>query len=366
MMWEKGIAAYVGLGHSLETIHNYLQLAHNYGYIRLFTSLHIPEADAKLVLADFHEFVADAVNLGYSITADISPQASTMLGASLSDLSSLKKLGLSAIRLDDGFSPEQIAAITVTSGLDVEINASTMTPATMHQIYTAKADLTRIRACHNYYPRPETGMSFSLFAERCQLLRDYKIPVLAFIPSRSCPRGPIFAGLPTVEKHRLISSKLAAKELLASQLVDGVLFGDPLVLEDELAAVAALDPSYIELQVTVEADVTTAEREILFSPHTNRTDPGEWVIRSQEARRICQTVIPARTTMPRRAGAVTIDNQDYLRYMGEMQVVRSPLPADPRVNLVAHIIPEEIFLLDYIRPGGAFRLKQFIGYNKGI
>ena len=62
--------------------------------------------------------------------------------------------------------------------------------------------------------------------------------------------------------------------------------------------------------------------------------------------------------MPRRAGAVTIDNQDYLRYMGEMQVVRSPLPADSRVNVVAHIIPEEVFLLDYIRPGDAFRLKE--------
>ena len=363
MMWEKGIAAYVGLGHSLETLHNYLQLAHNYGYTRLFTSLHIPEADAKLVLADFHEFVADAVNLGYSITGDISPQASIMLGVNLSDFSSLQKLGLGAIRLDDGFSPQEIAAITATSGLDIEINASTMTPATLQQIYTAKADFTRIRACHNYYPRPETGMSFSLFNQRCQLLRDYKIPVLAFIPSRSCPRGPIFAGLPTLEKHRLISSQLAAKELLASQLVDGVLFGDPLVLEDELAGVAALDPSYIELQVTVAADVSAAERQILFAPHTNRNDPGEWVIRSQEARRICQTPIPNRTTMPRRAGAVTIDNQEYLRYMGEMQVVLSPLPADPRVNVVAHIIPEEIFLLNYIKPGRAFRLKECIQHE---
>ena len=363
MMWERGIAAYVGLGHSLQTIHNYLQLAHNYGYTRLFTSLHIPEANAKLMVADFHEFVADAVYLGYSITADISPQTFTMLGANPSDFSSFKKLGLSAIRLDDGFSPNEIAAITATSGVDIEINASTITPATLHQIYTAKADFTRLRACHNYYPRPETGMSFPLFTERCQLLRDYKIPVLAFIPSRSCPRGPIFAGLPTLEKHRLISSQLATKELLASQLVDGVLFGDPLVLEDELAAVAALDPNCIEIQVKVATEISTAEREILFASHTNRTDPGEWVIRSQEARRICPAVIPARIAMPRPIGVVNIDNQDYLRYMGELQVVLSTLPADPRVNLVARIIPEEKFLLNYIKPGQAFRLKEFIEHE---
>lgn len=363
-MWEKGISAYVGMGNSLETIYRYLELAQTYGYTRLFTSLHIPEANAAVIVNEFHQFVAHAVKLGYSITADISPRACAMLGAKLSDFSALKKLGLSAIRLDDGFSPEQIAALSVTSGVDIEINASTITPISLQQIYSAKVDSTRIRACHNYYPRPETGLSFSLFAERCQLLRDYKIPVLAFIPSQSCPRGPIFAGLPTLEKHRLFSPQLAAKELLASQLVDGVLFGDPLVSEGELASVAHLDPACIELQVMVESDVSAAEREILFAAaHTNRTDPGEWVIRSQEARGLCQAVIPARSSMLRPPGAVTIDNQDYLRYMGEMQVVRSALSADSRVNVAAHVIPEELFLLDYISPGGTFRLKEVIAHE---
>lgn len=362
-MWEKGISAYIGLHESLDTILGYLRLAHHYGYTRLFTSLHIPEADANSVLADFHSFIDVAVNLGYSVTADISPQAFTMLGANVSDFSSLEKLGLSTLRLDNGFSPEEIAAITHSSGLEIELNASTMTPATLHQIYSAKADLSKIRACHNYYPRPETGLSFELFAERSKLLRDYNIPVLAFIPSRSCPRGPIFAGLPTLEKHRLLPPELAAKELLACQLVDGLLFGDQLASEEELASVAALEPSCIELQVATLPGLSTAEREILFANHTNRTDPGEWVIRSQEARNICQAVIPPRTAVPRLLGAVTIDNQNYLRYMGEMQILRFPLPADQRVNVVAHILPEEIFLLPYIGPGRTFRLKESIEYE---
>ncbi|MEG6586600.1 DUF871 domain-containing protein [Dendrosporobacter sp. 1207_IL3150] len=362
-MWEKGISAFVGMGNSLETICRYLELARLYGYSRLFTSLHIPEANSDEMVSDFHEFVAHAVELGYSITADISPRACEMLGADLSDFSALKKLGLSAIRLDDGFSPEQIAELSVTCGMDIEINASTITPITLQQIYNAKADVTRLRACHNYYPRPETGLAFNLFAERCQLLRDYKIPVLAFVPSRSYPRGPIFAGLPTLEKHRSISPQLAAKELLASQFVDGVLFGDPLVSEEELASVACLDASCIELQVVVEEDASAIEREILFAVHTNRTDPGEWVIRSQEARGMCHTAIPVRTSRPRQLGGVTIDNQDYLRYMGEMQVMRASLPADPRVNVVAHIIPEELFLVDYIKPGGSFRFKEVTAHE---
>lgn len=357
-MWEQGISAFVGMGESLGTIERYLELARTYGYTRLFTSLHIPEADASVLVREFHKFVDHAVSLGYSITADISPRACELLGAKLSDFSTLKELGISAIRLDDGYSPGQVAGLSATGGVDIEINASTVTPEVLRQIVAAGADLTRLRACHNYYPRPETGLSFALFAERSKLLRQYKIPVLAFVPSRSCPRGPVFAGLPTLEKHRQASAQSAAKELLYSQLVDGVLFGDPLAAEEELAAVAGIDPSCVELQVDVEANVSAAELDILFAEHTNRVDPGEYVIRSQQARGLCREVIPVRASRMRRPGAVTIDNQEYMRYMGEMQVVRSRLPADPRVNVVAHVVSDELFLLDYIEPGGRFRLKE--------
>jgi hypothetical protein len=357
-MWEKGISAYIGLGSSLTAIQSYLKLAQHYGYTRLFTSLHIPEANVKTVITDFKHFITAAVQLGYGVTADISAQAFTLLGASLTDLSPLKELGLTTLRLDYGFSPEQIATLTRSNDLEIELNASTATPANLHQLSQAKVDFTKIRACHNYYPRPETGLAFELFAQRSQLFRDYGIPVLAFIPSHSCPRGPIFAGLPTLEHHRLLTSELAAKELLACQLVDGVLFGDPLVPAAELAAVAALDANSIELHIIVEQDTPPAERAILFAAHTNRLDPGEKVIRSQQARTLCSHPIIARAPRQRQLGAITIDNQNYLRYMGEMQVIQASLPPDRRVNIAAQVIPEELFLLKYIRPGGSFQLKE--------
>lgn len=362
-MWEKGISAYIGLHHSLEVVCNYLKTARQYGYSRLFTSLHIPETDPNSLVQEFQTFLTVAVDLGYAVTADISPYAFTLLKASISDLSPLKQLGLSTLRLDYGFSAAEIAAITHTSALQIELNASTVTPSILQAIVAANADLSKIRACHNYYPRPETGLSFPLFAERSKLFRQYNIPVLAFIPSPTCPRGPIFAGLPTLEKHRNISSKLAAQELLASQLVDGILFGDPLVTENELAEVSALKEDCMELQVKVQPQLSTMERTILFSSHTNRTDPGEFVIRSQEARSLCKEAIAPRPSLARPVGAITIDNQDYLRYMGEMQVMTAALPADPRTNVVAHIIPEEIFLLSYLKPGGSFRLKEATSYE---
>ena len=54
---------------------------------------------------------------------------------------------------------------------------------------------------------------------------------------------------------------------------------------------------------------------------------------------------------PRPRGSITIDNEKYLRYMGEMQILKVSLLSDERVNVVARISPEDLFLLDYIRGG---------------
>ena len=358
-MWEKGISVYIGLQHSLDTNISYLKLAHHYGYRRLFTSLHIPEADSRALVSDFRTLMAEAASLGFAITADISPRTFSLLGASNDDLSLFMEWGLNALRLDYGFSPTYMGTITAKSRLNIEINASTVTAALLEDMATANVDFSRIQACHNYYPRPETGLSWASFAQRSALLHSHGIPVFAFIPSLSSPRAPLFSGLPTVEKHRLVPPVVAAKEFLACQLLSGILFGDPLASEEDLASVAALDPSCLELSVVVEKDLSPTERTILFAPfHTCRIDSGEYAIRSQEARSLCKTAIPIRSAMPRPVGALTIDNEAYGRYMGEMQLITDSLPADPRVNVAAHVIPEERCLLSYIRPGSIFRLKE--------
>ena len=93
-MLSKGISAYVGMGYTIESNRHYLRLARQYGFTRLFTSLHIPEADEEILLEEFHALVGEAVNLGFQITADISPKAFTLLQAGLDHLESLRRLGL--------------------------------------------------------------------------------------------------------------------------------------------------------------------------------------------------------------------------------------------------------------------------------
>jgi len=360
MSMERGISVYVGMGYKEDAIREYLFTAHQYGYSRIFTSLHIPEADSQKILNEFTNMVKYAKQLGFSITADISPASFELLGIKRENIDDLCKLGIDTLRLDFGFNLHETAQLVKESEFDIELNASTIDEKILNTILGEGIDTARLRACHNYYPRPETGLSYHLFVERSQLFRSYGIPVAAFIASHNNPRGPIYEGVPSLEKHRHMNPVTAAKHFFASKLVDAIIFGDPFASLEELSGVAALEESCIELAVETKPSISSMERAILLGRHTNRNDPGEHVIRSQEARSLCHETIMKQSPLPRPCGAVTIDNVEYLRYMGELQVVCHELPIDARTNVVAQVIKEELFLLEYIQPGCSFCFKDIL------
>jgi len=55
-------------------------------------------------------------------------------------------------------------------------------------------------------------------------------------------------------------------------------------------------------------------------------------------------------------GSITIDNENYGRYTGEIQIIRSDLKADDRVNVIGHVPENARLLLDCIKGGQAFML----------
>lgn len=356
---SKGISLFLGLGNRLDECLEYLEAAHSAGYTRLFTSLHIPEADSRTLLADCRHLIGSAKQRGFSVSADISPATLQLFGATLDDLKPLKDLELGALRLDYGFSPLDAVRIAKATGANIELNASTISATELSALANAGLPPHRTQACHNYYPRPESGLSYELFAQRSRFLRDHGIPVLAFIPSLAKPRGPLGCGLPTLEAHRGHSPLVAAKHLAASGLVQGILFGDPFATAQELNEVAAVRADCLELRFRPSRPLHAVERAIVCAPcHTNRLDPGAYAARSQEARSRCSETIDATTPLPRPRGSITLDNKNYGRYQGELQVVLQPLPADHRVNVVGQLLPDDMLLLDFLRPGQVFRLLE--------
>lgn len=356
-MVGRGISLYPGLGCPAEAGLAYLELARRAGFSRLFTSLHIPEADGGQLLAEFRRMVGQAAALGLAVTADISPRAFPALGAARGDLAALRRLGVAAVRLDFGFSEDEIAAWARHGDLPVVLNASTIDEAALERLLAAGVAPGAVEACHNYYPRPESGLSHALFAQRSRAFRRHGIPVSAFVPAHRAPRGPLHEGLPTLEAHRHRSALQAAKELIWGGEVDHVLVGDPLADPAEIAAIGALQEDCIELQVTLSRPLEGAERALLFAAHVNRTDPPAGAIRAA-AVTDGTAEVPAAGGQPRPRGSVTIDNRLYRRYAGNLQIQQQDLPADARVNVVARVIPEEVFLLDLIGPGRKFRLVE--------
>ena len=358
---QKGISLFAGLGYPLAASLQYLENAKAAGFSELFTSLHIPEANNEALLSELEIILAKAKELDFAVTADISPRTFRFFGGSLQNTASLARLGLTSLRLDDGFTCADIVRLTHEQQWSICLNTSTTTANDLQQLLDHGVYASRLRSCHNYYPRPETGLSWELFADRCRLFAAQGIEVAAFVPSLHNPRGPLFAGLPTLEAHRTLPAQAAAKELASSGLVQGIFFGDPLVTKEELLAVGRVDSQLLSLRLHLEPNLAPIERRLLDASHTNRQDPGAACIRSQEARGLCTEEILPRPAQPRPKGCVTIDNSDYGRYQGELQIVLQDLPADPRVNVVARIEPTELFLLDYLKPGSAFAFEIYPG-----
>ncbi len=357
---SKGISVFVGMNYSLEENKQFILSAKEYGFSGVFTSLHIPEANYEKAIEEFKELASLCSSLNMNIIADISPRAFTYLGADMNNLKVLKDMGIYGVRVDFGFTPEEIASFTRNPyGLKVEINASTVSGRFFSELNKFNPDYTKFQACHNYYPRLNTGISLETFKKKNEMLKSYGMKISAFVPSLINKRGPIFEGLPTLEVHRFIEPQVSAKELFALGM-DAVFFGDSIPSEKELKAVGALQEDVIELRVEM-FDACPIERNIVFgSCHVNRPDAAEDVIRSTNSRETLgkEDIIKPYNNIERKVGYVTIDNKDYLRYSGELQICKKALSMDKRVNVVGKVIEEDVFLLKYIEDETKFILVE--------
>ena len=55
-------------------------------------------------------------------------------------------------------------------------------------------------------------------------------------------------------------------------------------------------------------------------------------------------------------GDVLIVNDNLAHYRGELEIVLTEIPNDGERNLVATVKPEELMLLDFIKPGHHFKI----------
>jgi len=352
-----GISVYSGDCYTIRANMEYIDMASSFGVTRLFTSFNVAMGN-RLAFDEVVHIVKYAKSKDMDVMVDVSPEAFKLVGADIVDLGPFYQMGVSAIRCDYGFDAQAIAVMSSNAaGIDIVINASTATAGWVEEIIRAGGKVENIRACHNFYPRPYTGLSKGFFAEKTAMLKSYGLEVAAFIPSQAGKRGPLYEGLPTIEDHRVKSPVLAAKDLAYSGMVDAVYFGDAYASYEELKGILSVDPHVVELEVQIFEGISDIEREILFlSHHLNRMDASEYVIRSSISRSKAISPISPFNCIARDSNVITIDNEKMGRYMGELQIVKRPLPRDHRVNVVGKVDDSNGFLLDYIGPGTKFKL----------
>ncbi|NFF85398.1 DUF871 domain-containing protein, partial [Clostridium botulinum] len=313
----KGISIFLGMDNSIDKILELIKIAKNNGYDRIFTSLHIPEANYSVIVEEFKLVLDMAKKMNMKIIADISPKGFEYLQIKDMDLNKIKSIGIDVLRLDFGFTEEQIAKFTNNNlDINIELNASTITKDFLNKLNKYNVNYKNIQACHNYYPRKDTGISESLFLKKNSMLKEIGVEVSAFVPSLVGKRGPIYEGLPTIEKHRFMNPYLSAKHLFAMG-VDNVFFGDAMPSKEEIMEVGMIKEDIIELEVDLEDNSLITCNYLNQDFYTNRVDVAENVIRAAEGRLIVNnSVIEPFNTVDRKVGYVTLDNKGYLRYMG--------------------------------------------------
>ncbi|MGC4378859.1 MupG family TIM beta-alpha barrel fold protein [Fictibacillus sp. Mic-4] len=306
------------------------------GVKRAFTSLHIPEETGDLANRA-KNLLCVAKELGMEVYADISARTPEHLG--IDCFEDLTDLGVVGIRLDDFFDQQTI--MRLSESFQIALNASIILEDEWFELLNSGIEKIRLIAWHNYYPRRETGLDENFFRKQMKLYQDYNIPSCAFVPGRGEKRGPLFEGLPTLEKHRWIDPFAAAVELFDDG-VEEVYIGDP-------------EPGAMLLEQLIKYD---SNKVIPIRVKTASFKGGKYRPRPDFARDVLRLMntrttesVPPDNTVERPRGTVTVDNDLYGRYRGEIHITLQNLPADQRVNVIGSVVPEDLPLLSLIQPG---------------
>ncbi|MFS0749007.1 DUF871 domain-containing protein [Oceanobacillus sp. 1P07AA] len=326
------------------------------GFKGIFTSLHIPEDNPNIYVERLRKLGGIAKTYHMDLVADVSPKSLGYLGYSWENANELIDWGVTGLRVDYGIDDKTIADLS--KQMKVALNASTITEESINRIIHHDGDLSNMEAWHNYYPRPETGLGVEDFNQKSQWLKSIGLKVMTFIPGEETLRAPLYERLPTLEKHRKTSTFLAFVEFDHNEWVDHVYVGDTGISETSIDQIQ----HYInEKAFLLRIDVLTKDEEILQLlniNHNNRMDAARDVIRSVESRGYASkgnTMIKPLGIEARSKGSVTIDNCNYGRYQGELQITKVDLPKDNRVNVIGKIVAEDISILDYMKAGAKFK-----------
>lgn len=339
----------------------YLLLGEKYGFTRIFMSM-LEAKDVSTTKEKYQRIIQFGNRHGFSTTLDVSPRIFKQLGISYHDLAFFKELGVSAVRLDQGFDGMTEAELSYNpEHLIIELNMSNDT-GYLNNILSYQANEPFIYGCHNFYPQVGTGLEDSFFKRCSENFKKRGIHTAAFVSSQCGKHGPwnVNDGLPTRESDRYLPIEVQAKSMFMSNLIDDVIIGNSYASEDELQRLGNLNRYKLSFEVDMVKGISNVERKILLNEnHFRRGDSNALVARSTQPRvKYSEVKNPAHDNENEfEVGDVLVGNDAFGIYKNELQIVLKP-HHDKRKNKVATIKKSELPLLKYLRPWTKFNFES--------
>jgi uncharacterized protein len=350
-----GVSVYLGNQGETEQDH-YLKRMSEAGFKSIFTSLLIPEDDASQYKQLLKTLGKQALQYNMELMPDISPVTLSNLGYNYENLPEIQSWGITGLRIDYGLDAKLIASLS--QKIKISLNASTLDPTFLAELTSNGLRIKNVEVWHNFYPRPETGLSRGYFIKQNLWLRKQGFSVMAFVPGDEKLRGPLEQGLPTLEEHRFLPPFEGCLDLMKNCYVDKVLVGDRTIKEETFNQFKIYHDGIIPLRYKPR-QIDQVSKNLLGLTHRNRLDPARDVIRSEPARILANKngyCIKPHNTVERVKGSITIDNLHYKRYQGELQITLTDLPGDDKVNVLGKVIESDLPLLTHIDAGQKFKL----------
>ncbi len=304
----------------------------------VFISAHMPEMHAN-AMNELDVIIKEANRLGIKIILDVSKRSVLEFGI---------PEGIYSLRLDYGFKSEEVLEFGDKNFL-VELNASVIKESDLLYLINNGFPREKLRISHNFYPKPYTGLSLESVKAKNDFYKKLGFKIMAYIPSKFGKRPPLKEGLPTCEIHRK-SDLVSALSDLNYLNVDEVCFGDAYASLVELQTLVNFRRDILVVPINVYKGISQTELEILKRTHFNRSDSNDYFVRSSV--RVHEPIIEFNTTI-RSKKMVTIDNRNFLRYQGEVGIMKTDLPRDNKVNVVGVALISD-YLLERIKPNQKF------------
>lgn len=343
-----------------EEVLTYIKKAGANGFDRLFTCM-LSVDNKKEALSKYKRIIDCAKESNIEVIMDVNPKVFRDLGVDTKDLKLFYELGVSGLRIDEGFSGKEESDMTFNPyGLLIELNMSWGTKI-LENILCYRPNISSLIGCHNFYPHEGTGLSWQFFLECTKQFKERGLRTAAFISSQVGTIGPwpVEEGICTVEKHRFLPVDVQCKELYQTGIIDDVIIGNYPASDEELILLGSLDRNILELNINIDQGIDESFIEIInYNNHFRRGDISDRVIRSTHSREIAQDKnIPLYNPRFIKRGDILVDSYLYERYAGELHIALMDRENNGKISVIGHVVEKDLDLLNTILPWERFKLK---------